>query len=211
MPSSTPTTVYLISGANRGIGFAITGIISKRDNHVVYAGVRNPDAADALIKLSKERPGAIKIVKLTSGSSNDAEAVSEQINQEYGYVNVVIANAGITIHEAEAKTKDVETKYIEEHFKVNTLGPIVLYQGVYPILKKAPRGAKFVTLSSRLGSMYSTKDYSQGTSAYGISKAAINFFLVKTHTETEEEGFVVFPVCPNWVSRSRCTRGRRTY
>lgn len=196
--ASTNQTVYLISGANRGLGFAFVETLAKRLNTVIYAGVRDPSRSEALHQLSQENPNVV-IVKLTAGSAQDTASLVEQITRKEGRIDVCIANAGITIHEAEAKTKDVDHEYIMEHFKVNTLGSLSLYQAVYPLLKKAKRGAKFITISSRLGSNGHMEQYSQDTTAYGISKAAVNFFMRKTHYETEDEGFVVFPMCPNWV------------
>lgn len=198
--SQNNKTVYVISGANRGIGFAFVETFSKRPNHVIYAGARMPEEAKALHELSQSRPGSIKIVKLDSGSEKDMQAIASQIEAEEGHADVVIANAGITIHEAQAKTLDVKYEYIREHIEVNTFGPLYLYRAMYPVLQKANKGAKFITISSRLGSNGCMEDFPMDTSAYGVSKAAINFLLRKTHFETEEEGFVVFPICPNWVS-----------
>lgn len=198
----TRNVVYLISGANRGIGFALTKTLSQRPNHVIYAGTRSPPAKnnDALRQLADETSRSVRIVQLSSGSSLDEAALVQQIKAEEGHIDALIANAGIANHEAQAKTKDASFDHVMDHFRVNTLGPWSLYKSIYPLLKEAPRGAKFITISSRLGSLGAIKDLPVPAVTYSISKASVNFLMLKTHSETEDEGFVVFPMCPGWVS-----------
>ena len=114
MAAPDEPTVYLVSGANRGIGMqsaasaaegahanalpglAIVTLLASRADAVVFAGARNPDGADKLHALAKAHPGRVHIVKLVSADRANNDAAVEEIKRTVGRLNVVIANAGIS-------------------------------------------------------------------------------------------------------------------
>ncbi len=57
------STVYFISGANRGIGFSLVKQLSSDSQNIVIASARNPKNATELQDWSKKHPNT-KIVKL---------------------------------------------------------------------------------------------------------------------------------------------------
>jgi NADP-dependent 3-hydroxy acid dehydrogenase YdfG len=106
-------TVYLVSGANRGIGtppsvyhaavvidamnltgLGLTKALVVRKDVVVFAGARQPDAAEELQALAKDHPGQLHVLKLTSADEvNNREAI-DKIKKVVGRLDVVVANAG---------------------------------------------------------------------------------------------------------------------
>lgn len=68
--------------------------LAQRDNVVVFAGAREPDAASALTELSSKHPGKVHIVKLVSCDVANNAAVADEIKAKAGRIDVVIANAG---------------------------------------------------------------------------------------------------------------------
>ena len=64
--------------------------------------------------------------------------------------------------------------------QVNTIGPLVLFKAVYPLLNAA-RG-KFIVISSALGAEMGANT-PIGFTAYGTSKAAVNFLVRRVNTE----------------------------
>ncbi|KAI5481189.1 short-chain dehydrogenase/reductase SDR family protein [Pseudohyphozyma bogoriensis] len=190
-------TVYLISGANRGIGFTFVSYLATRPNVVIYAGARDPSTATALKALSDAHPGVIHIIKLVSASAEDAQAAASAVEKAHGKVDVVIANAGIIDDVSGAAT--VSLGAMKTHFEVNTLGPLVLFQATHSLLTKSDGGApKFVLVASTAGSLGMNLD--MHLSAYGTSKAAANFLLGKMHNEHKEEGLVVLALHPGLTS-----------
>jgi NAD(P)-dependent dehydrogenase (short-subunit alcohol dehydrogenase family) len=105
-------TVYLVSGANRGLGelvaeraaidlltqisagFATVKALAAKPDVVVYAGARQPSAAVELQALSKDHPGKVFVLKLSSADEIDNRAAIEEIQKTSGRLDVVIANAG---------------------------------------------------------------------------------------------------------------------
>ncbi|PRP88861.1 hypothetical protein PROFUN_00329 [Planoprotostelium fungivorum] len=129
IPSNTNQKIWLISGANRGIGFGLVKNVITRPDVVVYAGARDPAKATELQKLAAEHNN-LHIVKLTSGSVEQAREVAAAIEKRYGGLDYVIANAGIAV--LGYLLKDVPLEDLNEHFHVNVVGVLVLFQAVLP-------------------------------------------------------------------------------
>lgn len=84
-----------VTGASRGIGFALVEQLAKRDNVLIFAGARNPATSDQLNALVKSLPeGKLYVVKLDSVSDEDAEAAARFVREKTDKVDVLIANAG---------------------------------------------------------------------------------------------------------------------
>lgn len=83
-----------------------------------------------------------------------------------------------------------------KHYEVNVIGPVILFQAFHSLLKAAPSKApKYVIISSNAGST-SFANSPAPMGVYGTSKAAVNHVAIKIHAETEQDGFVVYPVHP---------------
>ncbi|KAI5480574.1 large subunit ribosomal protein L24e [Pseudohyphozyma bogoriensis] len=160
-------TVYLVSGANRGVGLGLVTALAARPNTFVYAGARDVAKAGALESLSEKYPGVIKIVELDYARPETAKAVGELIEKEHSKVDVVIANAGNTPLEE-----------YTAHFQINTLGPVALFQGVHAQLKKSDF-PKFILISTAGASIAAMVPF-----PIGAYKVAANFSLAMIHQET---------------------------
>ncbi|KAK7014258.1 NAD(P)-binding protein [Favolaschia claudopus] len=192
--------VYLISGANRGIGYGLASILAARPNTIVFAGARDPDA-QSLSELKDKHPNVYP-VKLTSGDQSDNEAAVALIQEIAGQLDVVIANAGIANYNG--PVVDTPAEKFREHFDVNTLGPVVLFQAAHKLLLASPTGAPiFAVISSLIGSM--GRFFYIAATPYGMSKAAVNF-LVKT-LDVEHPTLVTMAIEPGWTVTDMGNRG----
>ncbi|KJA23333.1 hypothetical protein HYPSUDRAFT_201362 [Hypholoma sublateritium FD-334 SS-4] len=184
---SSPSTVYLITGSNRGIGLGLVGYIAaSRPNAFIYAGVRDPTKAVALEALSNVYPGRIAIVKCVSADAEGNALLAKKIQERHGRVDTVIANAAI----ARVVTTVLETpaKELEDHFTVNVLGTVVLFQALHALLKASP-APRFIPIRSN--------DGAPPPYAATSSKAALNFITRKIHFENE--WLVAFPLAPGAI------------
>ena len=186
---------WFISGANRGIGFELVKIAANK-GHIVFAGARTPAKAIALKNLAATNPN-IHVLQLESTSVSDIAAAAKAVEATTGGLDVVIANAAIL--QSEEKAKEVSIDSLDQHLKVNTLGPLLLFQALYPLLAK--RGSrKFVAVSSLAGSIAVAPMLPAPLTVYGASKAALNFITESIHKEHKDEGFIVFPIHPGTVA-----------
>ncbi|CCE83103.1 Piso0_002882 [Millerozyma farinosa CBS 7064] len=190
----TSSKVYLITGGNRGIGFALVKELSKDENNFIIASVRDPSKNDEF-KVFSESKKNVSTVKLDLDKDSDIESLGDQLGKLTDKVDVFISNAGIAnaLHKVVEAPKEV---YIT-NYRVNALAPVFIFQKVYPFLKKSEtKKAIFVSTS---GASFS--EFMSGPiSAYGSSKAALNFSVLQLSSELSNEGFTIFAVHPGMVS-----------
>jgi len=197
--------VYLISGANRGIGFALVNEFASRENVVIFAGTRSVERGDGtanLYKLADAMPDKVFVVKLTSVDLENNIAAAKFIKEKAGRLDVVIANAGLG--RSHASILEETADEMRAHWEINVNGPFVLFKAVYSLLcQESPRDPavdpppKFIAVSSTAGSIELGPSFS--TISYGASKAALNYLIRKIHCEHENEGLVAFPLSPGPV------------
>ncbi|KZT54357.1 NAD(P)-binding protein [Calocera cornea HHB12733] len=193
-------TVYLVSGANRGIGLGIVTVLATRPDVIIFAGARSPSSASALHALAAQYPGRVHPIQLTSSDRADNEAAVKEVEKVAGRLDVVIANAGIS--KFYGKVLDTPEQEMRDHYEINVLGPLILLQSTWPLLQHAPKPV-FAIVSSAAGSIGRGAAWSSGTLAYGASKAAVNFLAVKMWSEVP--GLVVLPISPGPVNTDMAT------
>ncbi|BGP24308.1 hypothetical protein Rt10032_c03g1567 [Rhodotorula toruloides] len=194
---SASPTVYVISGASRGIGFAITSLLAQRDNVLIFAGARDP-ANSAQLKALAEKTGKVVPVKLESADEDDAAALATLVEEKAGHVDYVIANAGIA-EDFGVPVFSLPAASFTKQFTVNTIGPLVLLQRLYPLLIKssAPR---FFVVSSVAGSTSFAATAPFILSAYSVSKAAVTNLVAHIAREGEKNNLTATLVHPGTVT-----------
>jgi norsolorinic acid ketoreductase len=136
------------------------------------------------------------LLKIDSASETDVLAAVNILTSEHGItkLDIVIANAGISNYFGKALITPVEQML--EHFKINSLAPLLLFQATAPLLNAAIN-AKFVTVTSGAGSISGMDKLQVENTAYGASKAALNFITRKIHFENPN--LIAFPINPGWL------------
>ncbi|KAK8256032.1 hypothetical protein IWZ00DRAFT_541569 [Phyllosticta capitalensis] len=200
-------TIYLITGANRGIGKGLVAAYLARDNTIVIAAVRSVASADSLKTLPKGQGSRLIIVPLDSSNEQaPAKAVQLLSTQGIDHIDVVIANAGIA--EETGLIAEVTGDVVRKHVEVNAWGPLFLFQAVLPLLNAA-KNPKFVAVGSPLGSAGVMESYPGPFFAYGVSKAALHYICRKIHFE--HENITVFSISPGLVQTDMGNRGAEIF
>lgn len=199
-------TSYLVTGCNRGLGFELVKQLSERRDVIIFASVRNPGNVPELEAIAK-KTGNIRIVKINSESVEDAEQVQSMIAKEVGKLDVLVANAGIAKYNGLGK--DTPLQEFKDHWNVNVLTVVILFQAMWPLLQKSSK-PKFIPISSGAGSIGSIKPGVGGRNcAYGASKAALNFICVKIQAEHAKDNLIAFPMNPGWARTEMGNFGAR--
>lgn len=193
-----PTTVYLITGANRGIGRGLLASLIQRPDTIVVAGVRDPSHATSkeISSLPTASGSKVIVVKIDATSDADTSEAVKTLQSTYNinHIDVVIANAGISKYYGPVAVTPVAE--LREHFEVNTAAPLLLFQASLPLLEKSPN-PKFVAVSTAGASIGDMGDFPIPFGAYGASKASLNYLTRKIHFENEK--LIAFPLSPGWV------------
>jgi NAD(P)-dependent dehydrogenase (short-subunit alcohol dehydrogenase family) len=90
------------------------------------------------------------------------------------------------------------TEEFESYFRVNTLGPLILFQAFHDLLVKSTKPEKkFIITSTLAGSITVIPHVSFPVGAYGASKAAVNYVAAKLQQEHgESEKIAVVSIHP---------------
>ncbi|KAF1735536.1 putative oxidoreductase [Beauveria bassiana] len=205
------STVYVITGANRGIGLCMVQRLLARPQTTVVGTVRTDDARGQLYAgtVSVERGPGSKLfsVLLDYSAGLEAEDIVHAFDaalSDYGieHVDVLVANAGHTMTmEGILTTTAAQMRELHE---INTIGPLVTLQALWPLMTKGRvnkgRGGKgaYVLVSSSVGSIGMMEPMAGG--AYGPSKAAANWIAKAAHEQLGgEDGITGVAVHPGWV------------
>ncbi|KAF7591654.1 hypothetical protein BBP40_001230 [Aspergillus hancockii] len=198
MTASSDNKVYIITGANRGLGLGLVKSLLTRPNTTILATVRNPEAAASLKSDSATiTPGAsstLHILTLDFTTAPSPDKIRQSIPESITHADVLIANAG----SATSMTSAAETSAddLRTCFEINTIAPLLTFQAFWPLLQKVPT-PKFIAISSSVGSISEQEPVPGG--AYGPSKAALNWLAAALHAQNEESGLVAFALHPGWV------------
>ena len=195
---------FFISGGNKGIGFALVKDLSENESNIVIASARNPEAATDLENLAKKKEN-VHIVKLDVTSKESTVEAAAQASKLVGKIDVLIANAGFA--DAFGSVLDTKEETWVQHWQTNVLGAVFLYQAFYGLVERGD-AKQIVFVSSVLGS---TGGYiGLRVSAYGQSKAALNYTVKEISVELGDKGFTVVAVHPGQVSTDTGKRGNET-
>ncbi len=178
-------TTTLITGANRGIGLALTEQLVARGETVIAVCRQSSPALDAT--------GA----RVESGLDvTDDAALSSLVQRLAGQrLDTVILNAGI-LHVESLDALDADAfDRIREQFEVNTLGPLRVARSV---LDRLGKGSKIGIITSRMGSM--ADNSSGGYYGYRASKAAVNAVGKSLAMDLAPRGIAVFLLHPGYVA-----------
>jgi NAD(P)-dependent dehydrogenase (short-subunit alcohol dehydrogenase family) len=171
-------TIILITGVSRGIGNALLQTYVLRPNHIVIGSVRDKSASitQELEKLPVATGSRLLLVQIENSSTTDSvDATKSLAAMGIEHLDIVIANAGGSDGRQLTPLDIVSTEDVTALFKINTLGSLVLFQAVKPLLQKskAPIWAAIGSGAASIGGMETF-----GTSfvpANGIAKAALNW------------------------------------
>jgi len=185
--------IAVVTGANRGIGWAIARGLAER-GLTVYATAR--DAAAAAAVIAKARSPALRLIphQLDVTDEHSVEALRNEIETKHGRLDVLVNNAG-AYYDARQRTSSADIATVRAALEVNLLGPWRMCVAAVPLMRRG-RGGRIVNVSSGAGSF---ADPESGAPAYSVSKAALNMLTVKLAADLAGTGILVNAACPGWV------------
>src|SRR5262245_4344602 len=86
----------IVTGGSRGIGRAIVKELASRGANVAFSFSRNQDMADSLVADIQSRAGKAAAFQVEATDAAAAEAMVKAVKSEFGSVDYLVNNAGIT-------------------------------------------------------------------------------------------------------------------
>lgn len=182
---------WMITGANRGIGLALTMELLRRGDHVV-AAARNPWGG-ALGELAAAHPAALLPLELDVTSDESVAAAKGALDGRP--IDVLVNNAGIHGPRGTESALAMDFDVWREVFEVNVYGPLRVSQALLANVE-AGSGRKIATITSRMGSIGLNPS---GSLAYRSSKAAVNMAMVVFGNAVRARGVAQLLFHPGWV------------
>jgi NAD(P)-dependent dehydrogenase (short-subunit alcohol dehydrogenase family) len=193
--------VALVTGGNRGIGYAVSRSLAQRDITVVM-GVRDPNKGVAACSRLQAEDLDVNFELLDVTDEAGIQTAVKHIQAQFGRLDILVNNAGILIDSAE-NALDVSRSTIEKTLETNVIGPLMLCQNCIALMKAGGYG-RIVNMSSALGSLSEMVDPDSayagvGAPAYRLSKAALNAITTLIAREVRGDNILVNSASPGWV------------
>lgn len=180
-------TQWLITGAGRGIGLAMTKQLLAEGDQVI-GSVRKPREADAL---QQQLGAGFRAVVFDVTDAAAIAAASAAIDSA---IDVLVNNAGVIGPEDHAQSIDqMDFDAFAETLNINTLGPLRVAQAFKPHLLRG-QNPRLATISSQMGGMDSS---AADRLAYRASKSAVNKVVQAMATGWAD--ITVLSFHPGWV------------
>lgn len=182
--------VALITGATRGIGKQIALTLAK-DGYNIVLNYRKENAELEELKNEIEK-NDVKCLTVKGDVSNfdDCERFVKEAIEEFGNIDVLVNNAGITKDMLLARMKKED---FEQVIDVNLVGTFNVTKNVINYMMKARHG-RIINISSVVGISGNA-----GQTNYSASKAGIIGFTKSLAKEVASRNILVNSVAPGFI------------
>jgi glucose 1-dehydrogenase len=187
--------VAIVTGAGQGIGLEISKYLAKEGARVLLNDIDPILAEQAAEEIFGET--SARCIPI-SGDSSDSVLIQQMVNRavaEYGQLDIVIANAGITLF-GDFFTYPPESFY--KVLQVNLGGTFFLAQAAANQMKNQPNGGSMLFMSSVTG-----HQAHKNLAAYGMSKAALEMLAKNLVIELSPYKINVNTVAPGATLTNR--------
>ena len=181
----------VITGGNRGIGYGLLKILSDKHN-IIITVKDNKKGQSTIAKLGHSK-NEINYVVMDVDNSDSVLRAADDIKQRFNNIDLLINNAGIFIKEYQLPAIETSEDSILKTFNTNTLGVLRVCKSIVPLMGN---GSRIINISSGMGQL---DEMDSGSTAYRISKTALNALTKILSNELLSMGIKVNTICPGWV------------
>ncbi|NNM24157.1 MAG: SDR family oxidoreductase [Flavobacteriaceae bacterium] len=184
--------VALITGGSKGIGYGIARSFLSQGMHVAITGRNNESIREALSSLNAYGNDGSYGIGLVADVRNyeEMEHAVKQVKEEFGKLDVVIANAGVGHF---TPVQNMSLSQWQETIDTNLTGAFYTLKAAVKELI-ASKGY-YITISSLAG----TNFFASG-SAYNASKFGLTGFTQAVMLDLRDKGVKVSTIMPGSVS-----------
>ncbi|KAG5492535.1 hypothetical protein JKF63_01113 [Porcisia hertigi] len=175
---SFPKKVALVTGANRGIGFATARRLGELGFKVLL-GARDEKRGEEAVKTLRNDKLDVDLLLMTLTEHASVEAALRKVEAEYKRLDVLINNAAVMDFENKVFPMDVQR--MRDEFEVNFFATVDVTNTFLPLMLRSSDAPRLVFVSTPLGT-HETVDRPQNKYAhpnfasYKCTKSAVNMY-----------------------------------
>ena len=182
--------VALVTGASQGIGRACALVLAQRGATVALAA-RSEDKLNAVAQEISGAGGKTGVFKIDVGSEDEIKAGVKAAIAQFGKVDILINNAGITRDTLAMRMKRADW---DDVLNTNLTSAFTASQAVMSSMLKT-RWGRIVNISSIFGQMGQS-----GQANYAASKAGLIGLTMALARELASRNITVNAVAPGWIA-----------
>lgn len=144
--------VFVVTGANSGLGLATTRALARKGAHVILAVRDETKGHQAVAEITAEQPGArLEVRRLDLADLDSVRVFADQLHSDGARLDVLVNNAGLM-----APPRRVSAQGHELQFAVNHLGHFALTGRLLDLLASGndPRVVTTSSTNHRQGRLY---------------------------------------------------------
>jgi 3-oxoacyl-[acyl-carrier protein] reductase len=180
----------IVTGGSRGIGQAIVLTLAEAGFHVAFSYAANQAAADDTAQAARAFGGEVLAIQADAASPEAAQALIDQTHKQFGRIDALINNAGITRDGLLMRMSEPDWDAV---LATNLSGAFHTCRAVSRLMLKQRFGA-IVNMSSVVG-VYGNA----GQANYAASKAGLIGFSKSLAKEFGSRGITVNVVAPGFI------------
>ena len=181
--------VALVTGASRGIGASVALALAG-ENYDLAITSRDPDRLQEISEQIVNNNRSVYPIKLDVKETDVIPEIVNNIETEFGPIEVLVNNAGVNLPRAALDLSPVEW---DEVLDTNLRGLFFCSQSVARHMRKRKAG-RIINISSAAG-LRATDDRAH----YGSSKAGLNFLTRNLAFEWAKYNITVNAIAPTFV------------
>lgn len=183
--------VALVTGGSRGIGEAIVKKFAEQGASVAFTYLSSEDRANKIVDELKALGSNAKAYRSDAGSFEQAEALVKSVLEDYGQIDILINNAGITRDNLMLRMSEQQW---DEVMHTNLKSVFNLTKHILrPMLKK--RSGSIINMSSVVGAFGNA-----GQANYAASKAGIFGFTKSIAKEVGSRSIRCNAIAPGFIA-----------
>src|SRR4051812_46093049 len=110
-----PERAAIVTGASRGIGFAIAETLADR-GYALTVAARKPESLEEAAEKLRGRGVEVESLALNMAADDAADQIVEKHRERFGRLDVLVNNAGVGIGAAAAEQ---QSKFVDLQLQVN--------------------------------------------------------------------------------------------
>ncbi|MBB4930992.1 NAD(P)-dependent dehydrogenase (short-subunit alcohol dehydrogenase family) [Lipingzhangella halophila] len=198
------TTIALITGANKGIGFETARLLGAGGT-TVLVGARDEEQGRRAERALGGQGADARFVQLDVTDEKSVGRAAEWVRTEFGHLDILVNNAGIARADEDWSASASTLETMRAVYETNVFGVVAVINAMLPLLRAAP-AARIVNVSSEVGSIGSLTDPENPMSRlpsslpYPSSKTALNMITAQYARELRDTPIKVNAANPGYCA-----------